>query len=192
MSFLKPSRFQQAAEMYGLIVVGVLLVLAGARCVGERTGRRDAELAQLAENAHKASLSAAHSRRTTDSAMLAIRRVDTVVVERVRTVRSAVDTARAIVDTASLVTLRVTVRTLADRAEALADIVEVQRDSLATLFDAHAKERAANAELIVAKDAEIAALREVARCRVLFVPCPSRTTAFLGGAGLALLAVVVL
>lgn len=184
-----------------LALLAVLVIWLAVALVG-RASAREAEQAAIAKmhdaNARTALLDLRANRLAKDSARLALLDRDAATgrtstrVDRARdTLRSALTDAReALADVtadtarlrASLGVLTVAVERYDARVVALQDTVSSLRTSLSRfqlkVTEAEAKADAAIRALEVARDA----WKGAATCKVLFIKCPTRTQAFIGGA----------
>jgi hypothetical protein len=186
-----------------LLIVGAF---AFGQCRGQVAGA-DAERDRLnAENSRKALQYARHVRRDNDRWADSVAQVTAAWArdrrEMARRQRIADSLSR---DAASVVTDTIATREQLRRAgEVLAranamlsadlTAARAQTDSLSAIvatFPARlAAERAAADTLNAKRVAEIAELRNRAECRVVGIPCPTRTQAFLAGAGSILILLV--
>ena len=207
MPAIKLGRIQISSDAAIMAVLSIVAAFAIGQCGGQVSGA-DAERDRInAENSRKALLHVRHVRRDNDrwadsvaqvSAAWARERREAARRQRIADSLSR-DAAGVVADaSATREQLRKAGEVLA-RANAIlsADLTatRAQADSLAVIvatFPARlAAERVAADSLDAKRVAEIAELRNRAECRIAqFVPCPTRTQAFLAGAGSILLLLV--
>jgi hypothetical protein len=193
------------------VVLAALLVTAGAvwvaRWTGQRIERREAIVREAKAEAKQALVSRDSAIAVTDS----VTRINTALlvnvaklgadltIERKR-LTVVLDSATGVLaDSAATVPeLRLALSRTIESARGFAMSAATYQDSITVLLAVHQSERAAwlseraaNERVIAAQKAVIAGL-ESRECRVLWVRCPSRTASAIGGAVVALAAVVVL
>ena len=198
--------------MEGLLALGLLVALSlgGVRCSAYRQGGDDARLAQLAENAHKASLASLGARRITDSVTKATdavtRRVTSQVAanrqlsQRLSETLAANDSILSLAPDSvgegvlrdQLAKTNQAVRLFQDSTKMLLNIVDVMMQTSVREREAWLAEREHNAIQLAAERQVSEHLRKQARCRVLGVPCLTRVQSGMVGAGSILLLLTLL
>lgn len=192
---------------YGLLAV-LLIAVAGA--LGRASGRR-AELQLKAEiNEANAERAVVYARMRTAEAQVATLRTQ-VIEARARVLGSRVDTslfrvnaqldsARAVLaDTlATVERLRATLGETVQQVAVLTQTVKTYRVFVDSMTEATIIERKALYNALYAKDAALVATqvalesyKSAATCRVLWLRCPTRTEAAVGGAILGAVTVLV-
>jgi hypothetical protein len=193
------------------VVVLALIVTAGAvwvaRWTGQRIERREAIVREAKAEAQRALVSRDSAIAVTDSvtrkADSLASRVD-VLTSRLTNERkrltAVLDSATGVLaDSAATVPeLRLALAQTIESARAFSMSAATYQDSITVLLAVHQSERSAwlaeraeSDRVIAAQRAVIAGL-ESRECKVLWVRCPSRTGSAIGGAVVALAAVVVL
>lgn len=204
MRVVRVGRYRIAAEVLAVAVVSAFLISGVAQCVNTATLTHTA---MLAENSHKASLAAIQARRARDSIAVlhqrAVARTDSVVrssrTDQARLTRAIDQSRLSLADTnVSRDTLQARLRETVAAAERLSVAYDstissfvIERAAVTAEREAWLAERATWNTLVAAKDAELAAWKDAARCRIIGpIPCPTRwQSAGLGALGALLLVV---
>lgn len=196
----------RTAEVVAVAVALGLVVAVLARSLGRSEAKKEAatviaeltakRLADLYRQERKVTEARAEERALAEARQaVANRRLSAALADT----RAQLADARAVLaDTAaSIPDLRDMLSITTQRAESLVTVVEAFQAATDSANAAHARERAALMSVLTYTDSTATAWKRAyeasqraGRCRVLFLPCPSRTTsALLGAAGAAALIV---
>ena len=185
----------------------VLIVWFSATHVATKRERADAGIRIAALNGQRLAEAARFTRDTAairsaerERAEAETQAAERQIERRLNAANIAVASARqTIADSlATTAVLRQTATVLADQADSLSAEVVTYRVTVDSLRGAYTRERVILMQALVYADSSATAWRkayllrtDASRCRVLFVPCPSRTVSFIAGGAVALAAVLV-
>jgi len=164
-------------------LAAALLAVWALDCSGRDEGDKTARTEMHERNATVAMRDLRAERKRTDTVVVRERAQGARVDAAVDSVRPALAEARATLadSTATIERLRASLGSLTVRTEELVAQVVIYRATVEELTLALAMERAAAQATLDAKDKVIASLK-AERCRVLWMPCPTRTQSAIGGA----------
>ena len=186
------------APLLLLAALALLIGLSVGHCTGKSAEREDANIRIAAANG--ARLADAVRFKRDSAAAVAIERERITARERAAAARidarlnatnTALVSARALIadSLATVVTLRASLASLVVIVDTLTRSVSDYRHIVDSTAVTHARERALLMSALTYSDSSGQAWKRAyeartkrARCRVLFVPCPSRTQSFLLGA----------
>ena len=186
------------APLLLLAALALLIGLSVGHCTGKSAEREDANIriaaangARLADAVRFKRDSIAAVSREREAATARERAAARVIDARLNATNTALADARAVLadSLATVVALRVTLAQTADAFDSLARAAVTYRAAVDSANAKDAEERALLMSALTYSDSSAQAWKRAyeartkqARCRVLFVPCPSRTQAYLLGA----------
>lgn len=188
------------AHVLLLAAFALLVGLSVGHCTGKSAEREDANIRIAAVNGARLADLTRHKRDSVAAVAIERARLDSlkavqsrVIDRRLNAANTSLADARAVLaDTlATVSTLRSALTETVSTLDSLAREVTTYRAIVDSTSVQHAKERALLMSALTYSDSSAQAWKRAyelrtrqERCRVLFVPCPSRPVAFLAGAAL--------